>query len=899
MSAPRNREGFTPVERLVDLVALGQVDSPDLRCGFYILQRGRSYRCVFGFTSPGIHASLSPEAFAEAYAGLVTLGRELPAGGRLQLRLAAQVAGDERQAALAALRARSPGAPVDWLLGGEVGRVAELVDNHRRRIFDLHLFASWSEWSGAEARDWIDRGALFLQDWWFSFLGTADSEERTLLERLVARTAVHCREWLSRFGVSARLTVTPMQADELMAWAWRQLNASSPPAIPRLLRLGPEGFAEERSGDLAFASALCEVPPLLAPERVAVRAADGSARHAAVMVWEEKPAGFAEPAQQLRYLWTLLARPEVRDTEVVVELTPLNSETSRDNAVRLQRQATAGLKLGQRQGKFVDVPQQMKLEEAADLEKSFIEGARPLYAAIAFIVWREDPGELADACRFIAHFYNRPARLVREVSYAWKLFFQALPFAWDGLLIAPFDRRLELLDEESPGFYPLVRIHGDDRDGVEFLSEEGHSPVWLDLYNRHRNLALFGTTRSGKSVLLEALMRHALARDIPVVAMDFPKPDGSSTFSDYTEFIGGAYFDVGRHALNLFELPDLTALDPAVRRERLEEFQDFLVSALAAMVLGREGGDALLSQSVRSILQLAVSAFFRDPTIRARYSRAIAGGIASPHWQEYPTLGDLIAFIEPEKLGLDAGSDHLRAAFSHIHLRLGYWLSSRVGMRLSQPSTLRSDARLLVFALRNVNNEEDMAVLALANYAAALRRALATPASLFILDEAPILFESVEISNLVARLCANGAKAGVRVILSAQDPDTIEKAPASAKIFQNLRTRLIGRIEPNAIASFCRIFGYQPGALRANASAQFFPDPREVFSRWLIDDGGLLTAVRYYPPYRALAVVANNPDEQRARSQFLAQVGTRYPDRFAALEEFTQHYLGMLRGNRR
>ena len=43
----------------------------------------------------------------------------------------------------------------------------------------------------------------------------------------------------------------------------------------------------------------------------------------------------------------------------------------------------------------------------------------------------------------------------------------------------------------------------------------------------------------------------------------------------------------------------------------------------------------------------------------------------------------------------------------------------------------------------------------------------------YLLDEAPILFQFEAIAELIGRLCANGAKAGIRVILSAQEPDPI------------------------------------------------------------------------------------------------------------------------------
>ncbi len=51
------------------------------------------------------------------------------------------------------------------------------------------------------------------------------------------------------------------------------------------------------------------------------------------------------------------------------------------------------------------------------------------------------------------------------------------------------------------------------------------TPVFLDLYNQHKNLRLFATTRAGKSVLASGILTQALAHGMPVVAMDYPKPE--------------------------------------------------------------------------------------------------------------------------------------------------------------------------------------------------------------------------------------------------------------------------------------------------------------------------------------------------------------------------------------
>jgi hypothetical protein len=295
---------------------------------------------------------------------------------------------------------------------------------------------------------------------------------------------------------------------------------------------------------------------------------------------------------------------------------------------------------------------------------------------------------------------------------------------------------------------------------------------------------------------------------------------------------------------------------------------------------------------VRSLLNLALTAFFADAGIKERYKQAISHGFGSAAWQKTPTLQDFLYFCSPEHLQLDSISGRVDDALSQIQLRLRFWLSSRVGKSISAPSSFPTDAQLLVFALRNLSDNEDAAVLSLSAYSAALRRALSSPASIFFIDEAPILFEFDQISDLVGRICANGAKAGIRVILSAQDPDTIAKSKAASKILQNLSTRLIGRIQPVAVDSFISILKYPRDVISRNATESFFPRKEGIYSQWLLDDNGIYTFCRYYPGYEQLAAVANNPNEQTARQEAMLL----YRDKYEAISVFARQLVASLRG---
>jgi hypothetical protein len=696
------------------------------------------------------------------------------------------------------------------------------------------------------------------------------------------------------------LNVKPLTAVELWSDIWRRFNHTVPIDIPQLITLDERGLHEQVNSDLGSTKLLLEnihSATLLLESEVPVadrRWVHLNNHYIGVLTFLEKPGGWPNKSAQLRYLWEVLARENVVDTEIFCELTAANPTLVKTALQRVLKQSNITALMAQEKNKTIDVSAELKLKKSIAAQEQLYEGAVPIYNSIAILVHRPRLEQLEQATRYIESCFQRPAQVIRETEYAWKIWLQTLPIVWEGLLAKPFNRRHLYLTSEVPGLMPLVFTKTDDQEGFELIAEEGGSPVHIDLFNQHKNLALFATTRAGKSVLVSGILTQALAHEIPIVALDFPKSDGTSTFTDYTEFMGknGAYFDISKQSNNLFEQPDLHLLNPEQQQDRLLDYTAFLESALITMVLGSSNDNKMLSQTVRSLLNLALTAFFADNQIKHRYQEAMLQGFGSIAWQKTPTLQDFLPFCSPEHLLLESVGGQVEEALNYIQLRLRFWLSSRVGKAISAPSSFPTDAPLLVFALRNLADNEDAAILSLSAYSAALRRALSHPASIFFIDEAPILFEFDQIADLVGRICANGAKAGIRVILSAQDPDTIAKSKAASKILQNLTTRLIGRIQPVAVDSFVDILKYPREIIARNATENFFPRKEGIYSQWLLDDNGLYTFCRYYPGYEQLAVVANNPKEQTARQKAMQH----YHDKYEAISAFARQLVASLRG---
>lgn len=895
---------LTPFEDVLHLATMLRFGFSNRDVGAYILAKDNQkdkFCFVFGFECKGIHSTLRKEQIDTICNNIEAGLKDLPGEERITFHLSSFASDSTRQKELTSLIKKSSSPDIQYLLTSERARVQQLTRSGIRKLKSLRIYVTYTVASDSTAaNDWIEKLLAKAETWWLSFKGEAAEREQERIETIISNAYQEgFRRWEQVLSNKMGLDVKALSASELWQETWRRFNDTVPPEIPQLLILDEQGLQEQIYSDLPSSKLLLEnihSTTLLMESGTPVATRNTvylKKNYVGVMTFLDKPGGWQDKSSQLRYLWELIARDAVVDTEIFCQLSAANPALVKTTLQRVLKQSNVTAKSAQEKSNTIDVAAQLKLQKSVAAQQQLYEGALPIYTGIAILVHRPSLDKLDEACRYIENSFQRPARVVREVEYAWKIWLQTLPIVWDVLLAKPFNRRQLFLTNEVWGLIPLVTTKAGDSKGFELIGDEGGTPINLDLFNQHKNLALFATTRAGKSVLVSGILTQALANKMPVVALDFPKPDGTSTFTDYTEFLEGygAYFDISKQSNNLFEQPDLRLLSQEEQRDRIQDYVAFLESALMTMVLGNAHESQLLSHTVRSILNLALNAFFEDEGIKRRYKAAMNDGFGTIAWQKTPTLKDFLTFCSREHLNLHSAGDRIDDALEVINLRLRFWLQSRVGQAISAPSSFPTNAQLLVFALRNLSDSEDAALLSLSAYSAALRRALSSPASIFFIDEAPILFEFDQISDLVGRLCANGAKAGVRVILSAQDPDTIAKSKSASKILQNLTTRLIGRIQPVAVDSFVDILKYPREIIARNASESFFPRKEDIYSQWLLDDNGVYTYCRYYPGFEQLAVVANNPHEQAMRYQFMYKYGNKYE----AISHFARQLVNSIR----
>jgi hypothetical protein len=146
-----------------------------------------------------------------------------------------------------------------------------------------------------------------------------------------------------------------------------------------------------------------------------------------------RPAGWINTRQQLKWIWEVMSSSYVRDTEAIVEISAGNSLVINDNLARQAKGAKAASSRAITKGQGRDIGAEIKQEESFDAQRRLYQGAVPLNAAVAFLVYRNTAEELSQACNILSNSFGT-AKVIRERNVAWDIWLQCLPITWKWLL---------------------------------------------------------------------------------------------------------------------------------------------------------------------------------------------------------------------------------------------------------------------------------------------------------------------------------------------------------------------------------------------------------------------------------------------------------------------------------
>ncbi|MEO1396015.1 MAG: hypothetical protein AAFV90_24220 [Cyanobacteria bacterium J06634_5] len=899
----RSRESIENHIQLEDYVRFSSIKG---NVGAALLAAHSTFQFKFGFKFEGFHPTISDQQFATV-ANFIESGlKAMPDGETLTV---IQSVIPDNNTRLQQYRELVKGAPTPlfkemvksaaspgpyFVNMSSEERVSMARSKYKRKSLRLYVTATSNQSSNIK-----DKGEIIIRKFsdvlakfWGGLTGDVSHGSPEKVQELFTNAQSTYEDWVNVLA-QMRLTPIPMSVEELAAEQWAEFNDTPMRELPQVLEWTGQEVKYTMSEGIHLSSWLFEQQqnvPKAARDFVYQTKPNGTKRLTGVVTLRNKPGGWENPTEQLLYLYR--KAEGLDDYKIVLTITKASAMLTEKNVELLQRQAQDSVRLAATRG-LPSTRSQILQSEAEQASTDLYNGNVPIKMSLCFLVSKSTQQALGLACRRLQSRFPLPASLEIEQDYTALTWLQCFPqLSFHSPLFKPYDRTRAYKASAIPAFLPIARVMSPNEKGLEFISEDEGVPFYLDIKDFHRHILFLATTRGGKSVLFAYILMLAMCSDIPMVVVDYPKEDGDSTFGPITQLAEehGAYLNIAEESNNFFELPDLRQFDADEQARRLIEVKDYVLDLLMIIMFGPNASDGDREKRVaKSILGNILSMFYQDPEIDSRFRAAIGADKNSAAWANVPTLRDFSKLCTQktlERLLETVSTEHV-TLINEIRLRYQSFMETTVGRSLSKPTSIPNDAKLLVFAFKGISNNDDAAILMASAAAAAMRRTLSAPVSILFMDEASILSKFDSLMEQIAKIAANGAKSGIRLMMALQTPASIDKSRFGAEILGNMSTRIIGRVDEADAKNYCRILEIPEEVISVNTSKGFYPNVAELYSRWLVVDRGTRTFVRSYAPPLLLAAVANNPKEEIAKQAFLAA----YCDPVEALQAFAKEFI--------
>ncbi|MBD2358593.1 DUF87 domain-containing protein [Tolypothrix sp. FACHB-123] len=898
---------LNPFEDWLDLTTIVRLKKDSYIIGAYLLSKkhltesSNTLQLIFGYSCTGIHPLFNSAQEIEAVAKAFESGcKEIPQREKITFRWSS-FCDDSDSAEYLMQRLNHPASlECEFLDWGRLARTQKLTKEKARKNIKLNIYWSFTIASEAlETSDPVDKFLVKLAN--FLQRRFTDSGVNQLTLKRLTQILTKALEASLRYQqILAEMGLNPQPKTDKDLWQELCKNIGAKEVIiPHTLVFDEQGVREEIDEKALFDKPIeiINQPHLtsiilnngvpFADKRWICLPNGNEKKYVGVMVLSRKPEIFADTKHQIRFLWDLFSRHNIFDVEIITEFSPADRGITRAAQQMITKRSRA-LDLNVQQKKSIDVSAQINVERSVEAQRQLYTGDVPLNLSLVVLVYRDTAEEIDDACRLISGYISQPTELTREFEYAWLIWLQTLLIRLEPILMRPYNRRQTFFASEILGLTNIVQNSPADMQGFELIADEGDSPVKIDL-SKTKNILILGTTGSGKSVLVSSIIAECQAQDMSVLMIDLPNDDGTGTFGDYTPYHNGFYFDISKESNNLVQPLDLSKIPVEQREERAKAHKNDVNLIVLQLVLGSQTFDGFLSQTIESLIPLGTKAFYDDPDIQRRFALAKKEGLGSVAWENTPTLADMEHFFDKQHISLGYEDENVERSLNYIRLRFQYWKNSSIGNAICRPSTFDTDAKLITFALTNLQSSKDAEVFGMSAYIAASRQSLSAPNSAFFMDESSVLLRFAALSRLVGRKCATARKSGCRVMLAGQDILSIANSEAGEQILQNMPCRLIGRIVPGAAKSFSEHLGIPQDIIEKNES--FRPNIKQLYTLWLLDYNNKYIRCRYYPSYSMLALVANSREEQAARDRFKAM----YADKFQWVAEFSKYYVDCIK----
>jgi hypothetical protein len=894
------KKRLVKLEKATDLRSfISFTKSTGEKVGAMLLNRGLENNPVnvakFVWEIEGFHNIMTEVQATSAIRGINTVLKEIQHGENLRVYCDSFIDKRPREQELVNLFNQAQTEQLETLAAEEIRVLQQLDLTKKRKEIRLYLVVSFTVDPDEANQDFLERSLAWLVKKYQKISGSDDVVMQQKMDMFLAKAFKAFTRWEDIFRDKLQTRVSALNVEEIWDFCRMPNNRFTdrknrdlhsrrgatwkPEGIPQVIEVDyMRGTIDEQINvDTHPTSRIYKNPvsiPTAGRDHVYV---DG--KWICPLLLISQPIGFSATESkcleeiQLNYLFNIICKPVFNDTRMVVEFSKAPELQVAVNNQDLIKEARSRTKNKSKDG-MPDPRGAILMEEAIETEKQLFKGEPIMNFALAMFHHCDSLEAARAASSESTSLFSAPAELYQEVDTADLTWLQSLPYYSKALGVdIRGDRRDRERADLVASYFPCLHTAPLHDAGLEFIADDSGAPyIWNPFYPM-KHTALFGETRSGKSMKVAFIIYRAIIATIPVTIMDRPPSDESSTFQDYTRQMGGDYVDVFHDSLNVLEFPRISRMEhlsDKAKEDRKKQYESFVIKTLQTIVLGADSAKSRSSQRVGGILTSAFKAFQEDPQILNRVRKAKLGGMGSQEWLNYPVLADFAEFCTPERIKLADITQEDLEIFSDIQIQFKRWIDGPYGKMVNSPSTVSLDSPLLTIAMREMSNNDDAAVFACITYAAAMRRALLAPeevGSILFVDEASLALKLDAIADAVAEIAANGLKAGIRLIIAAQEPMSVLESSGGRKIMSAITYIFIGRIRGVDFKNYSKYLQLPIGIASKNLGANFRPDKATCSSLWLLNIDDTFRLGRLYFPPSLVKLTSSNPDERKERKE--------------------------------
>lgn len=899
------RKTFHHIEREFLLRTYGQIELENKEIGFYLLQRGPQAQIIFCWEVSGYDPALPTNKSFTTLRSATDALNQLPGDIDLKFYQEGNATCDEYSKMQAQLLDKNLDPLTKEIIKSRGRRGKALADAGRMQDNSIYVFGKYRVPMGVDF--------AIKQSWMDDFL----SKTQPLVSVAKGERFDSQEAWEKVFAASysyAHKTVANLlTSNKAMGWKVRSLNVHKMferdylelhvppvPPVPQYVVYNESGLQPPIINSSSHALAT-----LFEPQK-GIDVIPDFKNSYIYLPRKNKYAAFLRIGQisrfpedkesvslgYLRYLWNAIAdNTNLYDFRIVSEITIDRSHFEKMQLDRLisnsvKREADAANK------RTIDVVAMNRREQAVEARNLLDKNHFLFWSSLGIWIYRDTREQLEQDIKQLGQDFTSPT--VRRIEFGIQdIWLQSLPWEWSALLTKPNHHRKKYISFQALATLPLIKHRQLDEKGMMFLTRELNIPLYLDIAGKQNHTGIFAKTGVGKSnIILEMLIEYIISDGL-VVLFDFPRPDGSSTYTTLIPFLQklgykAAYHDIRSSTVNIIEMPDLRQSPTEKKRqERWDDAFQSHVRLLCTIVMG-VGDNPDREILVNSLIGDCYYDFHSTPEIQQRYREAINGGYGSPAYQKMPILQDFVSFAKEWfknylQENLETASELSRTTIDLILIQLNGVLKTPLGRAINGISSFNTNTNLLVIGLTNVSENLDSLLYAMTGLNALYRGAFSAKRSLLAIDEGTILYKFNAFARETGIIPVHGRKWGCNFLIAAQEIKTIQDSIVGGEIFKNLDNILCGHIGSPAIREMLEI-DFEEKILQQYLQESFKPSKKLLQSYWYFKRGDRHIELTHPPSELLLALGATDPIEEKAKAEVLEM----YPDKVKALLVFAE-----------